>query len=1079
MVNWDDNNWEENKESDLRYFYEEFSASVRRQLISKNLLVPQNVYDVLYSQKKEELLAKNVVKISDLEESSKSIRDALIVKLISNNIDLEKISEDTRNSLLARNKIIQEANDLLNLSFPYRESLLLKNVIDGGDLLNDSNTIRRGNISKNVSAAKNIDINNEEYRINNLSKNIQDVGDLLADSKEFLNNNVSANVINSGDLLIDSKEFLNNNISANEFLNNNVSANSPNAGDLLIDSKEFLNNNISSNITDVSDLLVDSKEFLNNNVSSNKPGDEDLLTDSKEFLNNNLSTNILSSGDLATDSTSFLSNNVSLNVPNPGDLATDSTPFLSNNVSLNVPNPGDLATDSTPFLINNLAPNVPNPEDLLTDSAPFLINNLAPNVPNPEDLLTDSAPFLINNLIPNVPSLYDVDNFINPAGIADSAVSEKNALLAYNTPSVYNINNFITPAGIGNNATSEKNNLLAKNIQNHFDVLSYSNAFRIKNLSKNPPSNQLGVVVEGIGTSSFIGLSRVFVQGKILSKLLLSRNKYKIKKNEYTRNNSNLENLLTKGNSLDLLTENIRNYNLSRNTYNLNSRIEVGNAKYYQNLKDINTDGFQELIATLGTFNSNPVSLQKRSNLLSEGNGNGDGYLGRNINIIGAFKPDVLAGVLGVESMMAQTVAGNPLMDKEFKAGTKGVRHIMKTIRDSYKGGDSDITQNYNVQGKKDTKGRKFVIGIGGGETKVVTQRYSIANPYSPGPAKTLLFSIKNYSSDQNFYFPPYIQSYSDSYGANWNSINFLGRPEPVFTYNNSTREGTISFVVLTDFTQNIVIGKDYSKDSMEDIKIDTKRSAQFARNTIKDNTIGKLDKDIKDKSEEVQSYKQKEQEVQGTGESTKRNSDTLGELASIVQKELVELEKTKQNLIKNDTTGVYSESSSVIGNVNNFMIDNPGNDGESEIIDTKAADSKSRIDEMIKNLAFQPAFFSGDKVDFQTKIDFLAKLTRPATASKNSGFSFSTPPVCHIHLGDWWNNDIVVDSVAFNYDDAPWTLDDNNGRVQPMWAVVTMTFKFVGPYGGHSGDGGPVLSDQKGGLYWDRDETASDKKTH
>jgi hypothetical protein len=116
----------------------------------------------------------------------------------------------------------------------------------------------------------------------------------------------------------------------------------------------------------------------------------------------------------------------------------------------------------------------------------------------------------------------------------------------------------------------------------------------------------------------------------------------------------------------------------------------------------------------------------------------------------------------------------------------------------------------------------------------------------------------------------------------------------------------------------------------------------------------------------------------------------------------------------------------------------------------------------MVKNLAFQPAFFSGDKVDFVTKMDFLGKLTRPSSAKSNSGFSFTRPPVCHIKLGDWWDSDIIIDSVSFNMTNAPWTLD--GGRVQPMWATVSINFKFVGSYG--SSNGLPVLSDDVSGFY-------------
>jgi len=76
--------------------------------------------------------------------------------------------------------------------------------------------------------------------------------------------------------------------------------------------------------------------------------------------------------------------------------------------------------------------------------------------------------------------------------------------------------------------------------------------------------------------------------------------------------------------------------------------------------------------------------------------------------------------------------------------------------------------------------------------------------------------------------------------------------------------------------------------------------------------------------------------------------------------------------------------------------------------------------------------------------------------------FSCTKPPVCHIHLGDWWNHDIIVNSVSFDYADAPWTLE--GGRVQPMWTLVNMNFKMIGPYKSHSSR--PPLSTDAGGMY-------------
>ena len=367
------------------------------------------------------------------------------------------------------------------------------------------------------------------------------------------------------------------------------------------------------------------------------------------------------------------------------------------------------------------------------------------------------------------------------------------------------------------------------------------------------------------------------------------------------------------------------------------------------------------------------------------------------------------------------------------------------------------------------------------GSPRFARQRYNVANPYKAPNAKPLLFYLFNYATNQGYYFPPYIQSYSDSYGANWNTVNFLGRPEPVYTYNNSTREGTISFIILTDYTQNITIGTDYTKDSLTPVTVNPRvgfTSEDTALNNETNIAAGSVASSTatqQTNNKAIQQLNAKKNQILSSN-----NNTTTPDTAEI-DNQIANLQSQSNNLSTNQAgnqqllarntnlNGIqstqYSEASSVIGNINNFMMYTQDRDSMGNI-DSKAVKTQDRINQMIQNLMFQPAFFSGDKTDFVTKTEFVAKLTRPASAYSGSGFSFTNPPVAAIKLGDWWSNDIVVDSVNFNYDGVPWSLD-GDGRNQPMWVVVNMNFKFIGPYGGQSG--GPVLADDIGGFYQQR----------
>lgn len=48
-------------------------------------------------------------------------------------------------------------------------------------------------------------------------------------------------------------------------------------------------------------------------------------------------------------------------------------------------------------------------------------------------------------------------------------------------------------------------------------------------------------------------------------------------------------------------------------------------------------------------------------------------------------------------------------------------------------------------------------------------------------------------------WFPPYDLKFSEQNSAKWDENNFIGRPEPIYTYQNTTRSGTISFKIVVD----------------------------------------------------------------------------------------------------------------------------------------------------------------------------------------------------------------------------------------------------------------------------------------
>lgn len=59
-------------------------------------------------------------------------------------------------------------------------------------------------------------------------------------------------------------------------------------------------------------------------------------------------------------------------------------------------------------------------------------------------------------------------------------------------------------------------------------------------------------------------------------------------------------------------------------------------------------------------------------------------------------------------------------------------------------------------------------------------------------------------------WFPPYGLTFSESVSANWNSSDFLGRPEPIYTYKSTQRGGTLSWKIVVDHPSvlNVIVNK-------------------------------------------------------------------------------------------------------------------------------------------------------------------------------------------------------------------------------------------------------------------------------
>ena len=78
-------------------------------------------------------------------------------------------------------------------------------------------------------------------------------------------------------------------------------------------------------------------------------------------------------------------------------------------------------------------------------------------------------------------------------------------------------------------------------------------------------------------------------------------------------------------------------------------------------------------------------------------------------------------------------------------------------------------------------------------------------------------------------WFPPYDLKVSEQNSAKWEENSFLGRPEPIYTYQNTSRAGTISFKIVVDHPSilNLLVREHFK--NMSDDEADNYINAFFA----------------------------------------------------------------------------------------------------------------------------------------------------------------------------------------------------------------------------------------------------------
>ena len=128
-----------------------------------------------------------------------------------------------------------------------------------------------------------------------------------------------------------------------------------------------------------------------------------------------------------------------------------------------------------------------------------------------------------------------------------------------------------------------------------------------------------------------------------------------------------------------------------------------------------------------------------------------------------------------------------------------------------------DKTYNLNIAPNKQEGGQDSTNIIGSMNNAYAKKyMFSIENlawatSNTPGFAVSdLAVCERGPNGGRVMWFPPYALTFSESVTANWQGNDFIGRPEPIYTYKNTSRTGSLTWKIVVDHPSvlNVIVDK-------------------------------------------------------------------------------------------------------------------------------------------------------------------------------------------------------------------------------------------------------------------------------
>jgi hypothetical protein len=148
-----------------------------------------------------------------------------------------------------------------------------------------------------------------------------------------------------------------------------------------------------------------------------------------------------------------------------------------------------------------------------------------------------------------------------------------------------------------------------------------------------------------------------------------------------------------------------------------------------------------------------------------------------------------------------------------------------------------DNTYNLNIAPNKQEGGQDSTNLIGGMNNGYAKKyMFSLENlawrtSNTPGySVSDLAICERGPNGGRVMWFAPYGLTFTEQTQANWNSSEFLGRPEPIYTYKSTSRSGSLTWKIVVDHPSalNVVVNKILSNETNK-VRVDSILESFFA----------------------------------------------------------------------------------------------------------------------------------------------------------------------------------------------------------------------------------------------------------